>query len=111
MSGTHYNSRISIPIDHPNVRNAESFLSSWSEPFDLQKREGNRFTFCSVISDMEVTVIFFTGYQEAVDYEKRHFLPRSSTACSTINGSALYVILGSDPEMVSSLAGHFAGRE
>ena len=110
MASTHHNP-ISIPIDHPNVRNAESFLSSWTEPFDRQKNEGTRFTFRSMISDTEVTVIFFDGYQEAVEYEKRHFHPRSSPACSTVNGSALYVILGSDPDLVSSLAGHFAGRE
>lgn len=110
MAATHPNP-INIPIDHPNVRNAESFLSSWTEPFDLQKNEGTRFTFRSLISDTEVTVIFFDGYQEAVGYEKRHFRPRSSTACSTVNGSALYVILGSDLDLVNSLAGHFAGRE
>jgi len=110
MSGTKRN-RISIPIEHPNVRNAEAFLNSWSESFDLQKSGKTRFTFRSSTSETEVTVIFFDDYRKALDYDKRHFHPRSLTACSTVNGTALYVILGKDPDLVSSLAGHFAGRE
>jgi hypothetical protein len=102
---------VEISFDHPNVRNAESFLNSWSEPFCLEKAEENRFIFRSESSGTEVTVLFFDQYQEAIDYEKRHFLPRSAGACSTVNGSALYVILGNDPELVTSLASHFAGKE
>ncbi|MDP4130494.1 MAG: hypothetical protein Q8918_11965 [Bacteroidota bacterium] len=110
MSGTKRN-LISIPIEHPNVRNAEAFLNSWSEPFDLQKSEENHFTFRSSASETEVTVIFFEDYRKATAYDKRHFHPRSSSACSTMNGTALYVILGNDPDLVNSLASHFAGRE
>jgi hypothetical protein len=102
---------VQISFDHPNVSNAECFLNSWTEPFNLEKAEENRFTFRSEVSGTEVTVLFFDDYREAADYEKRHFLPRSAAACSTVNGGALYVILGNDPDLVVSLAGHFAGKE
>ena len=103
--------QINIPIIHPNVRNAEAFLNSWTEPFILEKREADHFSFRSVLSDLQVTIIFFNDYQEAVEYERKHYRPGSATERQTINGSALYAISGGDPHLVSSLAGHFAGRE
>lgn len=103
--------QIHIPIIHPNVRNAEAFLNSWTEPFILEKREADRFSFRTMLSDLQVTIIFFNDYQEAVEYEQKHYKAASATGRQTMNGSAMYAISGSDPDLVSSLASHFAGRE
>jgi len=44
--------RISIPIIHPNVRNAEAFLNSWTEAFIPEKSGTDRFNFRSVLSHL-----------------------------------------------------------
>jgi hypothetical protein len=102
---------IRIPITHPNVRNAESFLNSWAEPFIPEKSEGNHFSFRTESSGIRVTVFFFDGYDEAVAYEQEHANRDSASESWTQNGTALYAISGKDANLVRSLAGHFAGLE
>jgi len=57
-------------------------LNSWTEPFNLEKAEENRFTFRSEVSGTEVTVLFFDDYREAAEA----FLAQSGRTCRITDG-------------------------
>jgi len=110
MSQSH-SSRIRIEIDHPNAKNAEAFLNSWSEPFVQEKVEGEMYIFRSTVSNLRLVLGFFDDQQDAIEYGKKEFDPISPRHLWSVNGGLLFAITGTDEELVGELASHFAGRE
>jgi hypothetical protein len=103
--------RIIIDIDHPNSRNAEAFLNSWEEPFIKEENGANRFVYHSTVSKTQVELRFFDSWAEADAYGTKHYNPVSENRMWSLNGAMLFMVTGDDVFKVSSLIGHFAGRE
>jgi hypothetical protein len=103
--------RIRIESNDPNARRAEAFLNSWEEPFLPDSADKERYVFRSTVSGTQAELLFFDSYDEANRYGIKHLYPVTEKQRWNLNGGMLYIVSGDDPEKVSSLAGHFAGRE
>ena len=102
---------ITLEIDHPNRRNVESFLNSWSEPFEWLGKHSQPYTLRSTISHIHIEILFFNSQDEGFAYGEQNYGPTDPTHRWGMNGGFLYAITGPNPDLVGSLAGHFAGRE
>lgn len=116
MSHSHPD-RVRLKIDHPGSAHPEAFLNSWSEPFEpsepfTPERAGEGgYSFRSAVSHIQVEIMFFDSQQEAGEYGSKHFNPVTPKSRWGMNGGFLYVVRGTDEDLVASLAGHFAGKE
>ena len=103
--------RIRITSDHPNARNVEAFLNSWSEPFVQEGIEANPYIFRSTVSRLQVEILFFDSQQEGFEYGNQLFGAFSEHQKWGMNGGFLYSVTGTDEGLVGDLASHFAGKE
>ncbi len=112
---------IRFTIEHPNVGPAQAFLNSIEEELlpveiDLTNWKHTEYIeaaygFKSVLSQTLIVVIFCRGYHEGNKLGIANCQPVTDQYRWTQNGSAIYVVSGSDSSVVSELVGLFAGRE